>query len=82
MFRAGKDNRCLVAVLFEQFLKQVALFSLCDEVDGLFNLVRRLTRRCDLNSNWILQIGLCDFIHLLWHGGREQHGLTFGRENF
>ncbi|EDZ47016.1 hypothetical protein RBY4I_2234 [Rhodobacterales bacterium Y4I] len=78
VFGAAEHQRALVLVLCQQFLQQAQLFCLGDEMHRLGDLVGGLARRRNLDPDRALQVGVGDLIHLLGHGGREQHGLAFG----
>ncbi len=56
------------------------LLGLLDEADFLLDAVGGPARRRDGNFYRIGQVGLRDFLHLVGHRGREQHGLALFRQ--
>ncbi len=67
VFRAAKHNRAFIAVLVHQFNQQIGLGSLGHEMHRLFDPVHRLAGCVHLHAHGVVQIGLCQFVHLFGH---------------
>ena len=77
VFGPGKNDGCIVAVLGKFFYQKFSFGNAGHKVYFLCDLICNLTGTRHGNPLWVFQVGVCQFVHVFWHGCRKQHCLAF-----